>query len=66
MATKKISRYESPCAKYVYDPEAGDYERNIPRARPLKNCPMIGAAPNAAPRKNFLKSWTTKAHLRKG
>jgi len=30
----------------------------FPRARPLKTCPMIGAARNAALRKIILRSWT--------
>ncbi len=36
MTTQKMSRYESPRAKYTYDPEEGDHERNIPPDTPFK------------------------------
>jgi rubredoxin len=60
MADQKKSRYESPCEQYIYDPEAGNYEHNIPPGTPLKTYPKTGVALNAAPKKNTLKSWTTE------
>jgi rubredoxin len=49
MSKKKNSRYESPCTKYTYIPEEGDYERNIPPDTPFEDlpedwcCPKCGA-----------------------
>ncbi len=39
MTEKKLSRYESPCKKYIYNPEEGDYERNIPPDTPFEELP---------------------------
>ena len=53
MSDPKKSRFESPCEQYTYDPEAGDYERNIPPGTPFEElpddwcCPEGGAEPNA-------------------
>ena len=49
MAEKNMSRFESPCTKYIYDPAVGDYERNIPPGTPFEDlpedwcCPLCGA-----------------------
>ena len=49
MSEEKLSRYESPCEKYVYNPEEGDHERNIPPGTPFEAlpddwcCPLCGA-----------------------
>ena len=53
MSDPKKSRFESPCEQYTYDPEAGDYDRNIPPGTPFEElpddwcCPEGGAEPNA-------------------
>ena len=36
MTDQKLPRYESPCEQYTYDPEVGDYERNIPPGTPFE------------------------------
>ena len=49
MSDHKMSRYESPCTKYIYDPKEGDYERGIAPGTPFEDlpekwtCPLCGA-----------------------
>ena len=64
MSDKKMPRYQSPCEKYTYDPDAGDYERNIPQGRLSKTCPRTGAVLNVEPRKSILKKWMTDEQVR--
>ncbi len=66
MIEEKLSRYESPCTKYVYNPEEGDDERNIPPGTPLKNYPMTGSAPCARPRRSFSRSLRIRNHPPEG
>ena len=60
MSTKETSRYESPCAKFIYNPEEGDYKRNIPPGTPFEDLPDDWCCPESAPKKSSLKSWTTE------
>ena len=55
MADKKMSRYESPCAKYIYDPAVGDYERNIPTDTSFEDLPDDWCRPKCGAEKEFLK-----------
>ena len=60
MPEKKMTRFQSPCAKYVYDPEAGDFERNIPPGTPFENLPDDWCCPKCGAEKNTLKNWSSK------
>jgi rubredoxin len=51
MITKKTSRYESPCVKYIYDPEVGDYERHILAGTPFEDLPDDWCCPKCGTEK---------------
>jgi len=55
MEDKKMSRYESPCAKYIYDPEVGDWERNIPPGTPFEDLPDDWCCPECGSDKEFFE-----------
>jgi len=55
MVNKKMSRYESPCTKYVYDPEAGDYARNIPPGTPFEELPDDWCCPECGAEKEYFE-----------
>ena len=55
MTAEKMSRYESPCAKYTYDPEAGDYERNIPPGTPFEDLPEDWCCPECGAEKEYFE-----------
>ena len=55
MTTKKTSCYESPCTKYKYDPEVGDYERNIPPGTPFEELPDDWCCPKCGAEKEFFE-----------
>jgi len=55
MSTKKTARYESPCTKYTYDPEEGDYERNIPPGTPFEDLPDDWCCPECGAEKEFFE-----------
>ncbi|MBC8431764.1 MAG: rubredoxin [Desulfobacterales bacterium] len=50
-----MSRYESPCTKYVYNPEEGDYERNIPPGTPFEELPDDWCCPLCEAEKEFFE-----------
>ena len=53
MTDKSISRYESPCADFIYCPEVGDCWRNIPSATPLEDSPDNWCCPECGAEKYF-------------
>ena len=55
MAAKKMSRYESPCAKFIYDPEVGDHERNIPPGTPFEDLPDDWCCPKCGAEKEYFE-----------
>jgi rubredoxin len=55
MPEKKLSRFQSPCGKYIYDPEAGDFERNIPPAMPFENLPDDWCCPKCGAENEYLE-----------
>jgi rubredoxin len=55
MTEEKLSRYESPCTKYVYNPEEGDYERNIPPGTPFEELPDDWCCPLCEAEKEFFE-----------
>jgi rubredoxin len=55
MTDKKLSRYESPCEKYTYNPEEGDYERNIPPGTPFEDLPDDWCCPECGAEKEFFE-----------
>ena len=55
MSTKGKSRHESPCTKYIYDPEEGDYERNIPPGTPFEDLPDDWCCPECGAEKEFFE-----------
>ena len=55
MSEKKMSRYESPCAKYIYDPAEGDHERGIPPDTPFEDLPDDWACPLCGAEKEFFE-----------
>ncbi len=46
-------RYESPCEKYVYDPEEGDTEQNIPPGVPFEELPEDWICPKCGAEKEY-------------
>ena len=55
MTDQKLPRYESPCEQYTYDPEAGDYERNIPPGTPFEDLPDDWCCPECGAEKEFFE-----------
>lgn len=55
MATENMPRYESPCGKYVYNPEEGDWERNIPPDTPFEELPEDWCCPECGAEKEFFE-----------
>ena len=55
MSADKMPRYESPCAKYTYDPEVGDYERNIPPGTPFEDLPDDWCCPECGAEKDYFE-----------
>jgi rubredoxin len=55
MPEKNMTRFQSPCAKYVYDPEAGDFERNIPPGTPFENLPDDWCCPKCGAEKEYFE-----------
>jgi rubredoxin len=55
MTEEKLPRYESPCTKYVYNPEEGDYERNIPPGTPFEELPDDWCCPLCEAEKEFFE-----------
>ena len=61
MAEKNMSRFESPCTKYIYDPEASKLERNIPPGTPFEDLPEDWCCPLCGAEKETLRNWTTSS-----
>ena len=55
MPDKQMSRYQSPCEKYTYDPEAGDFERNIPPGTPFEDLPDDWCCPECGAEKEYFE-----------
>jgi rubredoxin len=55
MTDPKKSRFESPCEQYTYDPEAGDYERNIPPGTPFEDLPDDWCCPECGAEKEYFE-----------
>jgi len=55
MSEKKMSRYESPCTKYIYDPREGDHERGIPPDTPFEALPDDWCCPLCKAEKEFFE-----------
>ena len=56
MTDPKKSRFESPCEQYIYDPEAGDYERNIPPGTPFGDLPDDWCCPECGAEKEYFEA----------
>ena len=46
-------RFQSPCGKYIYNPEEGDFERNIPPGTPFENLPDDWCCPKCGAEKEY-------------
>jgi rubredoxin len=55
MDPKNMSRYQSPCAKYIYDPKEGDFERKIPAGTPFENLPDDWCCPKCGAEKEYFE-----------
>jgi rubredoxin len=55
MPEKKMFRFQSPCGKYIYDPEEGDFERNIPPGTPFENLPDDWCCPKCGAEKEYFE-----------
>jgi rubredoxin len=55
MKDGKMSRYQSPCAKYIYDPAEGDYEHNIPPGTPFEDLPADWCCPKCGAEKEYFE-----------
>ena len=55
MGNEKMSSWESPCAKYTYNPEEGDYERNIPPGTPFEELPGDWCCPKCGAEKEYFE-----------
>jgi len=52
---KNMHRYESPCTKYIYDPEVGDHESNIPPGTPFEDLPDDWCCPKCGAEKDYFE-----------
>jgi len=50
----KKAKYESPCG-YVYDPEEGDHERNIPIGTSFEELPDDWVCPKCGAEKEYFE-----------
>jgi rubredoxin len=53
--SETTTRYESPCAKYVYDPEVGDLERGIQPGTPFEDLPDDWCCPKCGAEKEYFE-----------
>ena len=50
-----MKKYKCVLCGYIYDPEAGDYERNIPQGTPFEDLPDDWCCPECGAEKEYFE-----------